>query len=117
MKKIGLLFALLFIMQNTFAQNTSVPFENVIVGVNGTINANYSFGPNAIIFCYSDQSQNVTGTANITWPYKGKTQSGTLPITLVTNTNFQGQLADNSGSIHIQNTLPESSNINCVFAY
>lgn len=99
------------------AANVTVPFQNEIVDVNQTITADYSFGTNSMIFCYSNESINSGGTGNITWSFNGQIKNGTLPITLVNNTNFQGELADGSGTLTIQNTLSTSSIINCVYGF
>jgi hypothetical protein len=111
----SLIFSLLILSTPSLA--LTVPFQSVQVGVGETIVANYAFGTNAIIFCYSDQFENIGATGTITWPYNGRTMSGTIPITLVTNINYQGQLADGAGEITIQNAMSTSSTISCQFAF
>lgn len=91
-----------------------VPFQNLNLGPNCSVQANYSFGANSIIFCYSNSLQS-TGT--VAWTYKRRPASGTLPINLVTNSNFEGSLADPSGMLTILNNLPTTSIISCQFAY
>ncbi len=103
--------------ERSIASTLTVPFQNEVVDVNGTIMVNYSFGTNSMIFCYSNESVNSGGTGNISWNNNGQSENGTLPITLVNDANFQGQLADGSGTLTIQNTLSTPSVINCVYGF
>ena len=96
---------------------TTIPFQNIAVNTNDTITASFAFGPNSLLFCYSDQFQDTGITGNIAWPFQGNMQSSTIPITLATNANFQGQPIDSVGTIVIQNTLSTTSVISCIFAY
>jgi hypothetical protein len=91
----------------------TVPFDNVLLNPNTTISANYSFGSNAIIFCYTPD---LATLGVITWPYKGATQSGSLPMPLTTSTQYSGQLADSNGTITIRNTLNSQIVVSCDFA-
>ena len=91
----------------------TVPFNNIQLNPNAVLSAGYSFGSNAIIFCYTPS---LATLGVITWPYKGVTQTGSLPMPLVTNSNVSGQLADPNGTITIRNTLPDPIIVSCDFA-
>ncbi|MEO7049490.1 MAG: hypothetical protein ABI091_29580 [Ferruginibacter sp.] len=91
-----------------------VPFNNIQINPSAVLSASYSFGNNAIIFCYTPDLATI---GIITWPYKGVTQSGSLPMPLVTNSNVTGQLADANGTISIRNTLTVPILVSCDFAF
>lgn len=110
-------FGILLCVLCTHANALTVPFQNIEVASGASITANYEFGPFVMIFCYANQSQNVGTTGTIAWTQNGNFVYGTIPITLVTNSNFTGQPADPAGTIIIQNTLPTTSILNCEFAF
>jgi hypothetical protein len=92
----------------------SVPFQNVVLNQGATLISGYSFGPYSVIFCYTNGSQT---TGNIVWPYHGKRKNGSLPISLVTNGNFQGEFADPNGTIIIQNTAGTPVVVSCQYGF
>lgn len=91
----------------------TIPFQNVTLNPNQTIQANYTFGSEPIIFCYENNLQSV---GRVTWPYKGHFYSSTLSITLITNGHYQGEYADASGRITILNNLTTPLIVSCEFA-
>jgi hypothetical protein len=112
MKK--LIYAILAaaLMNNAIAY--TVPFDNVQLNPNATLSANYSFGSNAIIFCYTPS---LATTGVITWPYQSVIESGSLPMPLTNNPNATGQLANSNGTITIKNTLTSAIVVSCDFAF
>jgi len=92
----------------------TVPFNNIILNPNAVISAGYAFGGYSIIFCYTPD---LATTGIITWPYKGITYSGNLPMSLTNNSNATGQLADSQGTISIRNTLSSAIILSCDFAF
>lgn len=92
----------------------TVPFSNISINPNESIQAGYSFGNHAIIFCFDSSLQTV---ANIQWPYKGQTKNSSLPIPLKTSEEFTGQFADTNGTIKIINTTAHILTINCQFGF
>ena len=92
----------------------TVPFEDININPNEAIQANYSFGNHAIIFCFDSKFQTV---GNIQWPYKGQTKNSSLPISLKTSEKFTGQFADTNGTIKIINTTTSILTINCQFGF
>lgn len=93
---------------------TSVPFENISLVPNQIIKANYAFGPHAIIFCFENTLQTI---GNITWPFNNQIRSASLPVTLVTNSNFDGFFANVNGVITITNTSKAPIIVSCDFGY
>ncbi|MBV8803050.1 MAG: hypothetical protein JO131_08860 [Gammaproteobacteria bacterium] len=92
----------------------TVPFNNIPLNPNANLSAGYTFGNNAIIFCYTPD---LATLGVITWPYKGVTYSGSLPMSLTNNSNATGQLADPQGTITIRNTLNSTILVSCNFAF
>jgi hypothetical protein len=111
---LSLLFTEAYASKHNCNINTNVPFQNVNLNPNCTITANYSFGPHAIVFCYTTDLPNQD---KITWPYNGAFYSYTLPVSLKTNSQFEGQFADPEGFVIIQNTNNVSFQANCLFGY
>ena len=99
---------------NQCGTQQTVPFDNLILNPNCFVQATYSFGNNAIIFCYTNLTQNA---GQIAWPYNGTIQSGSLPIFLKTNPNFEGSFADPNGQIVIENDQPTPLLISCDFGF
>ena len=114
LKIINLMQVFIASIVTTHAFAYTVPFNNVILNPNAILSAGYSFGNNAIIFCYTPD---LATTGIITWPYKGITQSGSLPMSLTNNSNATGQFADSQGSITIKNTLNSTIIVSCNFAF
>lgn len=106
----------LMIFDSGYVQAASyvVPFNNIVLNPNNTLSAAYSFGNNKIIFCYTPD---LATTGIITWPYKGVTKSGSLPMSLTTESNVTGQLADANGNITIHNTQNTTIVVSCDFAF
>jgi hypothetical protein len=109
---------ILFIMSCCFISSKiyayTVPFNNIQLNQNAVLSAGYAFGGYSIIFCYTP---NLATTGIITWPYKGITHSGNLPMSLTNNSNATGQLADAQGAISIRNTLSSPIFVSCDFAF
>lgn len=93
-------------------QILTVPFQNFLLGVNGTIEATFDFGPHPFIFCFENNLQTV---GIVTWPFKGVINRSTLPITLVTNGNFDGQFSDPTGTITVTNNTAITLVVSCIF--
>ena len=93
---------------------TSVPFDNISLTPGSTIEASYNFGQFPIIFCYENNLQTV---GIVIWPFQGSLFTSTLPITFVTNTEFQGDLADPTGTIAIFNNQTTTLLVSCDFAF
>lgn len=91
-----------------------VPFLNLVLNPNCIVSANYTFGINGIIFCYTNTLQTVD---IITWPFQGRLYSGSLPIFLKTNSRFEGQFADAIGVLTIENTQNVPAIVSCEFAF
>ena len=92
----------------------NIPFQNVVLNPNVTIQGRYSFGTFPIIFCYENNLQSI---GVFTWPYQGKTYTSTLSTPLVTNSNFQGAFADPSGTVTIRNNQSTALLVSCVFGF
>lgn len=112
---LGLLLPLLM-MDVSFAVNiiAPVPFNNILMNPQDRIISSYNFGPFVMIFCYDNTLQT---QGSITWPFQGARFSSSLPIFLKTNPNFEGQFADQVGTIVIVNTTPTFLVMNCNFGY
>jgi hypothetical protein len=111
---------LIFILMNTslshaqaYTTALTVQFYNIILNANQMISSNYTFGPYSIILCYAN---NTPSASTMTWPYKGVTQKGQLPISLVTNGKYQGNFADSSGVITIKSNQSAQLVVSCVYA-
>lgn len=109
---------LLLTLTPTYAKQTTarinVPFANITLNPNDIILGTYTFGQNPVIFCFENNLQSIGA---VTWTYQGKRFSSTLSVTLVTNTNFQGFLADASGTITVRNNQPIPLIVSCLFAF
>ena len=92
----------------------SVPFQNVLLTPNQTLQANFAFGATPIIFCYENSLQTL---GIIIWPYQGNPNASQLPITLVTSGQYQGSLSDPSGVITITNNQNFTLVVNCVYGF
>lgn len=108
----------LFIFVNTaFASETTiqtVPFQNISLSSRAQIQANFSFGTHAEIFCFDNTLSTV---GSVTWPYKGKLFSAPLPLLLTTNAAVQGQFSDPNGLLTIVNTTSSTLIVSCEFGF
>ncbi|EKD54283.1 MAG: hypothetical protein ACD_60C00100G0020 [uncultured bacterium] len=76
-----------------------VPFQ-IVMDPNSKIIADYSFNPHTqTLVCKTDSGM----PAEVNWVYKDFIHKGTLPITLVDDARFQGELADPEGRVAILN--------------
>lgn len=92
----------------------NIPFQNVILNPNATIQGNYTFGNYPIIFCYEN---NLRSVGIFKWTYQKQTYTSTLSVPIVTNKNFGEWLADSSGKITIQNNQSFALLISCVYGF
>lgn len=92
----------------------SVPFPSYQMAVNQTIQASYTIGMHKEIFCFALNTQTV---GNISWPYKGTTPQSTLPVLLKSNSQYEGQFADDSGTITIHNNTGQQLAVGCQFGF
>jgi hypothetical protein len=108
------IFIVMFSFEYVEAASYIVPFNNVALNPNNSLTAGYSFGNNKIIFCYTPD---LATTGVITWPYKGVIKSGSLPMSLTTDSNVTGQLADANGTITIRNNQNATILVSCDLAF
>lgn len=119
MKRISRFFLFLSIVFYTISlqANTTiftVPFQNINLGPNASLIANYSFGSNAEIFCFENNLQPV---GIVRWPYQGQIFSSTLNLLLTTSTLFTGSLADPNGTITVTNNTTNTLIVSCLFGF
>lgn len=118
LKKGIYLTAAFFILSTaTFAKTnivtTTVPFQNVFLNPNDTLQASFSFGINTQLFCFDNSLQTL---GIFTWPYQGATQTSTLPIFLTLNPAYQGSLTDPNGTLTITNNLNVTLQLSCIYS-
>lgn len=92
----------------------SVPFSNIVLGANKSISASYSFGQYPMIFCFTN---NMSSVSTLVWPFRGRMYSGQMPVTLITNGNYQGQFADANGTVTVQNNQSSPMVVSCNYAF
>src|SRR5437016_8583107 len=92
----------------------TVPFQNLYLAPNQSINAADTIGDHRMIFCFANNTENA---GSVSWPYKGTRPASHLPVLLKTDSHLEGQFADNSGTITIQNTTSTQLETGCVFGY
>lgn len=63
------------------------------------IRANYTFNTNQTLVC----TQSTDFIESIEWEYKDVWYKGQMPLTLIDNSEFQGQYADPDGTLTITN--------------
>jgi len=116
--KIIKLILLLSLFMSAFLSKTvlalAVPFGNIQLNPNQTIQATYAFGSDPIIFCYENNLQSV---GIVHWPFNAVQQTSTLSVSLKTNANFEGFFADPTGTITITNNQTIPLIVNCVFGF
>lgn len=110
---IALLSSLTLVHAVPIATFLSVPFSNVNLNPNDTIQGSYSFGINPLIFCYENNLQSV---GIVTWPYKGALSSSALSVSLKTSASYEGQFADSNGTITVTNNQSTPLIVSCQFA-
>lgn len=126
MKKIAwIIFFILSLAKNAQAQvnivSATVPFQNVSLNPQDTLQATFAFGNFHQMMCYESFGQ----TFRITWPYQGTlttlpNQSAPNPpssIFLSTSATFTGLPIDNSGTNNLSftNTQNITISLNCYF--
>lgn len=116
-------FIIILTSMTAFAQNQCqvtkfpfvVPFK---LNPNECVRADYNFtdstGTHPLIFCYQS---NPSKSATLTWQYKNKPQSASMPITLKTHTIYSGKLADSKGTLAVYNTSKVSMYVVCQYAF
>ncbi len=116
MKSILFFFSLL-ISSCVFAKiciTQSIPFQNISLFPNCSIQSNFSFGNFSQMFCFTNSSQTL---GVISWPSPTGPASGNLPIELSTNPVFSGSPINTSGTITILNNTPVTITVSCVYTY
>lgn len=111
-----LLLSIIIITHSTYVQASqlTVPFQNISLAPQASMQASFAFGTNAEIFCF-DSSQSIVG--NVTWPYNGQLYSSSLPLLLTINSLFTGLFSDPTGILTITNTTTSTLQISCLFGF
>lgn len=92
----------------------NVPFENINLNPNQSLQATYTFGERPIIFCYENNQQTV---GIMSWTYKGVAKTSTLSTPLITNGNYEGFYANASGLITITNNQSYALIVSCLYGF
>lgn len=107
-------------------QFATMPIQQPLtIKPNCTVQIRYNFdtptGTHLMMLCLTANLQSngelPISVGYIVWQYRGRQYSGTLPITLKTNSNFEGRFIDAAGALLITNNTSQSLDVGCVFAY